>query len=77
VRLDQWPLGSAARITGIAWDMLSVAEARRLRELGFDEGVPVEPLHRGAWKGPLSCRIGRMTIAMRGTTAAAISVEAA
>jgi hypothetical protein len=37
-----------------------------LRELGFDEGADVEVLHRSALgAGPVACRIGRMTVALR------------
>ncbi len=60
-------------VAAIDWDRLAVPEARRLREFGFDEGVGVEVLHRiGA--GPVACRVGRMTVAIRRTVAAAISV---
>jgi len=47
-----------------------------LRELGFDEGVSVEMLHRATlWGGPVACRIGRMTVALRRPVAAAIRVS--
>jgi ferrous iron transport protein A len=77
VRLDQLPLGTASRITAIDWASLTPGEARRLRELGFDDGVDIQPLHRGAMRGPLACRVGRMTVAIRSTLAAAIIVEPA
>jgi ferrous iron transport protein A len=77
VRLDQLPLGTTSRIAGIDWDSLSASEARRLRELGFDDGVSIEPLHRGAMRGPLACRVGRMTVAIRGALATAVHVEPA
>lgn len=64
-----------ATVVAIAWDRLAVPEARRLRELGFDEGVGVEVLHRATlFRGPIACRIGRMTVALRRTVAAAITV---
>ena len=51
-------------------------EARRLRELGFDEGVGVEVLHRARLGGgPIACRIGRMTVALRRRVAGAIHVS--
>ncbi len=76
MHLDQLPLNSIARITQIDWSCLSDAEGHRLRCLGFDAGVEVEPLHRGwlLFKDPLAVRVGRMTVAIRATHAAAIEV---
>lgn len=75
--LDEMPFDREATIDAIDWDALSQRDARRLRELGFDEGVAVEPLHGGgiAARDPLAVRIGRMTVAIRRAHAAAISVE--
>jgi ferrous iron transport protein A len=39
LRLDELPLRHAARVIAIDWSRLREKEARRLRELGFDEGV--------------------------------------
>nr|WP_047168457.1 FeoA family protein [Sphingomonas sp. Y57] len=73
--LDKLPLKSGGAIVGIAWDRLSERDARRLRELGVDEGVPVEKLHKGPFGvDPIACRIGRMTVALRSAQAAAIAV---
>lgn len=67
-----------ARVIAIAWAELSEAEGRRLRELGLDEGVEVELLHRaGLGGGPIACRIGRMTLAIRAHVARAIRVDPA
>lgn len=75
LRLDQLPLRRPAAVTTVAWDQLSPGEARRLRELGLDEGVAVESLHRGPFGlDPIACRIGRMTIALRRRTASAVTV---
>ena len=64
-----------ARVTAIDWALLSAAEGQRLRELGLDEGVEVELLHRAAFgRGPLACRFGRMTLALRSHVAQAIHV---
>jgi ferrous iron transport protein A len=64
-----------ATVAAIAWDRLAAPEARRLRELGFDEGVGVEVLHRARiGGGPIACRIGRMTVALRRRVAGAIHV---
>ena len=77
VRLDQLPLRQESRIASIDWTGLSEREGRRLRELGFDAGVAIEALHRGAFKGPLACRVGRMIVALRRGVAATVTVEPA
>jgi ferrous iron transport protein A len=74
--LESLPNRQPATVAAIDWARLSVPEARRLRELGFDEGVGVEVLHRSLiGKGPIACRIGRMTVALRRTVAGAIRVS--
>jgi ferrous iron transport protein A len=76
VRLDQLPLRRPARVLSIAWSEMAESAARRLRELGFDEGVTVEAMHVAPFgKDPIACRVGRMTIALRRAQAHAISVE--
>ena len=77
MRLDQLPLRRVSRIASIDWIGLGDREARRLRELGFDDGVAVEALHKAALFGPIACRVGRMTIALRRAQAAAVTVEPA
>ena len=78
IQLDKLPLRTAGHIAAIDWDRLREKEARRLRELGFDEGVAIEALHRGPFGlDPLACRVGRMTVAIRRAHAAAISVKVA
>ena len=75
MRLDQLPVRNAAAIAQIAWESIGSAEARRLRELGFDEGVGIETLHRGPFgQDPIACRVGRMTVALRRATARAVTV---
>ncbi len=74
MRLDQLPPGQPARIASIEWSELDQHAARRLRELGFDDGVAVEALHRGAFMGPIACRVGRMIVAIRRAQAAAVFV---
>ena len=75
LRLDQLPPCRPARIAAIDWARLPVAQARRMRELGFDEGVGVEALHHGPIRrDPIALRIGRMTVAIRRAQAAAIQV---
>ena len=75
--LADLPFRQEATISAINWAGLSERDGRRLRELGFDEGVAVEPLHGAGFvaKDPLAVRIGRMTVAIRRAHAAAIYVE--
>ncbi|MEX6725250.1 FeoA family protein [Parapedomonas caeni] len=48
----------------------------RLHEMGFDEGVDVEMLHRGPFGGdPVAVRVGGCVIAMRQADAAHVHVE--
>ncbi|WP_136163644.1 FeoA family protein [Sphingomonas flavalba] len=79
LRLDELPLRRAAHILSIDWGRLAASEARRLRELGFDEGVRIEALHRGGLfsRDPIAIRVGRMTVAIRRAVAAAVSVNPA
>ncbi len=73
--LDKLPLRSGGAIVGVDWSLLSERDARRLRELGVDEGVEVEKLHKGPFGiDPIACRIGRMIVALRTAQAAAIIV---
>ena len=75
LRLDQLPFRTPATVTGISWKSLSDSDAKRLRNLGFDEGVEVEALHGAPFgRDPLAVRIGRMMIAMRRAQAQAVSV---
>jgi ferrous iron transport protein A len=76
--LVQLSRDARAVVQSVDWDALSPPEARRLRELGLDEGVSVEMVHRSALGGgPVACRIGRMTIALRRHVARAIHVAPA
>ena len=74
VQLDQLPLRQKRRVTSIDWAAMPDSEGHRLRSLGLDEGVVVEPLHKGIlfWRDPIAVRVGRMTIALRRKVAAAI-----
>jgi ferrous iron transport protein A len=76
LQLDQLPFRTPAVVAAIDWSRLSEADARRLRNLGFDEGVAIEALHGAPFgKDPLAIRVGRMTVAMRRAQAQAITVE--
>ena len=77
MRLDELPLRSSATIAAIDWPGLGDADARRLRNLGFDEGVAIEAVHHGpVGRDPLAVRIGRMTVAIRRAHARAVTVVA-
>lgn len=65
-------------VRAIDWHKLAANEARRLREFGLDEGVEVELLQpSGLFGGPMSARIGRMTVALRRHIGDAIHVTQA
>lgn len=76
--LDQLPYRTPATVAGIDWPALGDGDAKRLRNLGFDEGVAIESLH-GAPLGrdPLAVRVGRMMVAIRRAQARCILVEPA
>ncbi|MFM9828789.1 MAG: ferrous iron transport protein A [Sphingomonas sp.] len=75
LNLETLPANQPATVAAIDWARLATPEARRLRELGFDEGVGIEVLHRARFGGgPIACRIGRMTVALRRAVAGAIHV---
>ena len=75
--LDQLPPRRRAEIVAIAWDRLAPEEAKRLRALGVDEGARGAIAHRGVFGGrdPIALLIGRMTLAMRRSHAAAMTVR--
>lgn len=76
MQLCDLPLRQVAHISVIDWASLGEAEGKRLRELGFDEGVAIEALHSGSMFGrdPIAFRVGRMTVAIRRAQASVISV---
>ena len=77
IRLDELPLATSATVTTVDWAALG-ADGRRLRQLGFDKGVRVQPIHRGpVGADPLAVRVGRMTVAIRRAHARAMTVETA
>jgi ferrous iron transport protein A len=77
VNLDSLPIGVSARVTSINWSAIPETEGHRLRSLGLDAGVIVEPMHKGIlfWRDPLAVRVGRMTVALRRKVALAIECE--
>ena len=78
LRLDMLPMRTNATISAIDWLALGTADERRLRNLGFDDGVAVEPLHAApVSRDPIAMRVGRMTVAIRRAHARAKTVEPA
>lgn len=77
MRLTDLPLRQPAYVDLIDWNVLSASDGQRLREFGLCEGASVEALHHGGLlgRGPIACKVGRMTIAMRRSHAAAITVR--
>ncbi len=77
--LEQLDNGLEATIIAVDWSLLEPGEGKRLRALGFDEGVRVSVVHRGVFgtRDPLAVSVGRMTIALRRVHARAMQVEPA
>jgi ferrous iron transport protein A len=74
--IERLSRGEVATITAIDRAGLDPDTARRLHELGFDEGVDVELLHRAPFGGdPLAVRVGNMVVALRCSMARLIEVE--
>ncbi|ANY21418.1 FeoA domain protein [Tsuneonella dongtanensis] len=69
--------GTRARIVAVDWGRLAPEDGVRLRALGLDAGARVAVAHRGVFGGrdPLAIMIGRMTVALRRSHAAAMEVE--
>lgn len=75
VSLDDLPYHTPATVSGIDWSALSDSDGKKLRNLGFDEGVAIEALHGAPFgRDPIAVRIGRMQVALRRSHARAISV---
>jgi ferrous iron transport protein A len=75
--IDSLVPGEVALIAAIDRGGLAPETAQRLCELGFDEGVDVEILHRAPFGGdPLAVRVGNMVVALRRDMARLIEVTA-
>jgi ferrous iron transport protein A len=78
IAIERLTPGQIATITAIDRAGLDPETARRLHELGFDEGVDVELMHRAPFGGdPLAIRVGNMVVAVRRSMAALIEIEPA
>lgn len=76
--IDSLLPGEVALIAAIDRAGLAPETAQRLCELGFDEGVDVEILHRAPFGGdPMAVRVGNMVVALRRDMARLIEVAAA
>lgn len=74
--IDTLAVGEVALIAAIDRAGLDPDTAQRLCELGFDEGVDVEIVHRAPFGGdPLAVRVGNMVVALRRDMARLIEVE--
>ncbi len=70
--------GDVATIVTIDRDGCDPVTARQLHEMGFDEGVDIELLHRAPFGGdPMALRVGNMVVGLRKALAAMIVVEPA
>lgn len=70
--------GDSATIVAIDRAGVDPANARQLHEMGFDEGVDIEFLHRAPFGGdPVMLRVGNMGVALRKSLAAMVVVELA
>lgn len=75
--IDSLAIGEVALILAIDRAGLEPQTALRLCELGFDEGVDVEILHRAPFGGdPIAVRVGNMVVALRRDMARLIEVGA-
>ncbi len=78
--LDQLADGARATVSGVRTDSpdLDAAMLRRLAELGFIAGEPVQVLRRGpGGRDPLAVRVGDTLFALRRAEARCIEVLAA
>jgi ferrous iron transport protein A len=77
LRLADLIAGAPGVVFGFDGDAAADGVLERLRELGFDEGVDVELMHRGPFGGdPLAVRVGASLIAMRISEAKRVLVSA-
>lgn len=76
MRIEDLTPGEIALIVAIDRDGVDPANARQLHEMGFDEGVDVELLHRAPFGGdPIVLRVGNMGVALRKRLARMVIVE--
>ena len=75
MKLEDLPVGRAARVLGVEAPHGAAEWARQLADIGFTAGEPVRVLRRAALGGdPLVVRIGAGTFALRRAEAACVRV---
>lgn len=73
--LNTLPPGFRGHVCHIEGDPLQDRLVHRLYEIGFEEGVGIEVLHRSTFKdGPMAVTVGTMTVALRQSEAARIGI---
>jgi ferrous iron transport protein A len=76
LHIDDLLPGEVATIVAIDRDRVDPENARQLHEMGFDEGVDVELLHRAPFGGdPIALRVGNVGVALRKRLARMVVVE--
>lgn len=76
MRLAALPARTSATIASIGCCGDGRCEAR-MREMGFDEGIEVEVLHRAPFGGdPIAVRVGGSTVCLRRAQAEMIELSA-
>jgi ferrous iron transport protein A len=77
-QIERLARGEIATIAAIDRAGIDPDTARRLHELGFDEGVDIELLHKAPFGGdPMAVRVGNMVVALRRSMAALIEIAPA
>jgi len=75
--IERLSRGEVVTIAAIDRAGLDPMTAQRLHELGFDEGVDIELLHRAPFGGdPLAVRVGNIVVALRLSMARLIEIAA-
>ncbi|WP_339707859.1 FeoA family protein [uncultured Sphingosinicella sp.] len=78
MRIEDLKVGQTASVVKIRETGTHAPEALRLREMGFDEGVEIEVLHRGLIGGcPIALRVGSNVIALRKSAARLLDISLA
>lgn len=76
MRIEDLKTGQTASVVKIRETGTHAAEALRLREMGFDEGVEVEVLHRGLIGGcPIALRVGSNVIVLRKSATRLLEID--
>lgn len=78
MRIEDLKVGQTASVVKIRETGTHAPEALRLREMGFDEGVEIEVLHRGLIGGcPIALRVGSNVVALRKSAARLLDISLA